>query len=87
MSQLGTDNIISEQQAFQELMQGKGSLEVPLDCKQVVVDNVQLKYWMDPPSEKQDFIVPVYEFTGTCLDKNGNTLEDFTGWTPALSTN
>jgi len=87
MSSLGADNIISEQQAFQELTQGKGSLDVPLDCQQVVVEQVQLKYWLDPPSEKQEFIVPVYEFTGTCLDKNGNTLEDFTGWTPALSTN
>jgi hypothetical protein len=87
MSPLGQDNIISEQQAFQELMQGKGSIELPLDCRMVLVNQVQLKYWLDPPSEKQDFIVPVYEFTGTCLDKNGNTLENFTGWTPALSTN
>jgi hypothetical protein len=87
LSPLGTDNIISEQQAFQELTQGKGSVDIPLDCRQVVVEQVQLKYWLDPPSEEQDYAVPVYEFTGTCLDKNGNTLEDFTGWTPALSTN
>ncbi|MCJ7514800.1 MAG: hypothetical protein MUO89_02355 [Dehalococcoidia bacterium] len=87
LSSLGTDSIISQKQAYEELLQGKGSLEVPLDCKKVVVNRVQLKYWLDPPSEKQDFIVPVYEFTGTCLDKNGNTLEDFTGWTPALATN
>jgi hypothetical protein len=85
VSPLGTDNIISEQQAFQDLIQGKGSLEVPVECKQVVVDKVQLKYWLDPPSEKQDYAVPVYEFTGKCLDKNGRTLESFTGWTPALS--
>ena len=39
----------------------------------------------DPPSEQQDYAVPVYEFTGECLDKNGKTLEDFTAWTPALS--
>jgi len=87
MSPLGTDDIISPWQAFEDLTKGKGSIELPLDCRMVLVDQVQLKYWLDPPSEKQDFIVPVYEFTGTCLDKNGNTLEDFTGWTPALSTN
>jgi len=87
MSPLGADNIISEQQAYQDLIQGKGSLDVPLDCQKVVVEQVQLKYWLDPPSEKQDYAVPVYEFTGECLDKNGKTLEDFTGWTPALSTN
>jgi len=87
MSPLGTDNIISERQAYDELIQGKGSLDVPLDCRQVVVEQVQLKYWLDPTSEKQDYAVPVYEFKGQCLDKNGHTLEDFTGWTPALTTN
>ncbi|MGB8706779.1 MAG: hypothetical protein WCD72_02360 [Dehalococcoidia bacterium] len=87
MSPLGTDNIISEKQAYQDLIQGKGSLDVALDCRQVVVEQVQLKYWLDPPSEKQYYAAPVYEFTGQCLDKNGNHLEDFTGWTPALSTN
>jgi hypothetical protein len=87
MSSLSTANIISENQAFQDLIQGKGSLDVPLDCRQVVVEQVQLKYWLDPPSEKQDYALPVYEFTGQCLDKNGNHLEDFTGWTPALPTN
>jgi len=82
----GKENIISEQQAFQELTQGKGSIELPLDCRQVVVEQVQLKYWLDPPSEKQDYAVPVYEFKGQCQDKNGKTLEDFTGWAPALYT-
>jgi hypothetical protein len=87
MSPLTTDMIISEEQAFQNLVSGKGSLEIPLDCRQVVVNHVQLKYWLDPTSEEQDYTVPVYEFTGTCLDKNGKTLEDFTGWSPALPTN
>jgi hypothetical protein len=87
MSVQTTDMIISEEQAFQNLISGKGSLEVPLDCRQVVVNQVQLKYWLDPTSEEQDYTVPVYEFTGTCLDKNGQTLEDFTGWAPALPTN
>jgi hypothetical protein len=82
-----TDMIISEERAFQNLINGKGSLEIPLDCRQVVVKDVQLKYWLDPPSEEQYYAVPVYEFTGTCLDKNGQTLEDFTGWSPALPTN
>jgi hypothetical protein len=84
-SPLGADNIISEQQAFQALTQGKGSIELPLDCRQVVVEQVQLKYWLDPPSEKQNYAVPVYEFKGQCQDKNGHTLENFTGWAPALS--
>lgn len=87
VSPLRTDNIISVEQAFHALVVGQGSLEVPLDCTKVVVDRIQLKYWMEPPSEKQDYVLPVYEFTGTCLDQNGKPLESFTGWAPALSTN
>jgi hypothetical protein len=87
MSPLGTDNIISEKQAYQDLINGNGSLDVPLDCRQVVVEQIQLKYWLDPHSVKQDYAVPVYEFTGECLDKSGRHLEDFTAWTPALPTN
>jgi hypothetical protein len=85
VSLLRMDSIISVEQAFHALVVGEGSLEVPLDCKKVVVNRIQLKYWLDPPSEKQDYAVPVYEFTGTCLDKNEKPLESFTGWTPALS--
>jgi hypothetical protein len=40
-----------------------------------------------PPFGKADSVLAVYEFTGTCLDKNGRTFEDFTGWAPALPTN
>ena len=49
------------------------------------MEQVQLKYWLDSPSEEQDYAVPVYEFKGQCQDKNGKTLEDFTGWAPALA--
>jgi hypothetical protein len=87
VSLLRVDSIISVEQAFHALVVGEGSLDVPLDCRKVVVEQVQLKYWLDPPSEKQDYVLPVYEFTGTCLDKNDKPLESFTGWTPALSTN
>jgi len=85
VSLLRADSVISVEQAFHALVVGEGSLDVPLYCKKVVVDRVQLKYWLDPPSEKQDYVLPVYEFTGTCLDKNEKPLESFTGWAPALS--
>ena len=84
MSPISDLSIISQKQAFEDLIQGKGSLDIPLDCDQVVIENVQLKYWLDPPSEKQAYALPVYEFTGQCLDKNGRHLEDFTAWTEAL---
>ena len=80
-----TENIISQKQAYDALIQGEGSLDIPLNCEQVVVEDVQLKYWINPPSEKQDYAVPVYEFTGRCLDKSGRHIEDFTAWTEALS--
>ncbi len=85
MTPISDQNIISQSQAYDDLIQGKGSLDIPLDCDQVVVEQVQLKYWLDAPSEEQDYAVPVYEFTGECLDENGRHLEDFTAWTPALS--
>jgi hypothetical protein len=85
MTPCTTENIISQYRAYGDLVQGKGSLDIPLDCDRVVVEQVQLKYWLDPPSEKQTYVVPVYEFTGQCLDKSGRTLEDFTAWTEALS--
>ncbi|MBC8274301.1 MAG: anti-sigma factor [Chloroflexi bacterium] len=85
MTPVYTESIISQKQAYQHLIQGEGSLDVPLDCEQVVVEDVQLKYWINPPSEKQDYAVPVYEFKGQCLDKSGRHLEDFTAWTEALS--
>jgi len=85
MSPISDHNIISQKQAYDDLIQGKGSLDIPLDCEQVVVEDVQLKYWLDPPSEMQTHALPVYEFTGQCLDENGRHLEDFTAWTPALS--
>jgi len=78
------ENIISQKQAYEYLIQGKGSLDIPLDCDRVVVEHVQLKYWIDPPSDRQVYALPVYEFTGQCLDKNGRHLEDFTAWTEAL---
>jgi hypothetical protein len=82
---ISTGSIISQKQAYDDLIQGRGSLNIPLDCGQVVIEDVQLKYWIDPPSEKQTYAVPVYEFTGQCLDESGRHLEDFTAWTEALS--
>lgn len=73
------------EQAYQELVTGKGSYHVPLDCERVVVEQVSLGYWvMESPDVRQDYVVPVYQFTGECLDKDGNYLEEFRGWCEAL---
>ena len=80
-----TGDILSEREAFYSLVKGEGSLELPLDCKQVIVTDARLVYWMNSSSEKQDYALPVYRFEGKCLDTRGETLEDFIAWTKALS--
>jgi hypothetical protein len=61
---------------------------MPVSCPNVRIDEVQLSYWIDPLSEKQDYILPVFVFKGDCLDNNGHYIEGFTAWTDAsLPTN
>jgi len=76
--------IKTPEQAYQELRSGAGSYDVPLDCEKVVVEQVYLAYWMEPLDEHQEYVVPVYEFKGKCLDKDGEYLEDFLGWCQAV---
>jgi hypothetical protein len=71
-------------QAYRELKSGAGSYDAPLDCEKVVVEQVYLAYWMESLDEHQEYAVPVYEFKGKCLDKDGSYLEDFTGWCEAV---
>lgn len=77
-------NLKSEESAYNDLISGKGSLDVPLASDKAVIKQVRLVYWINSPSEQQDYALPVYEFTGECLDKTGKHLEDFTAWTEAL---
>ncbi|MDD5312804.1 MAG: hypothetical protein PHO26_07200 [Dehalococcoidia bacterium] len=79
-----TGRVISPDEAFRELAEGGGSIDIPVNSSAVVIREVNLKLWMDPPSTKQSLAVPVYEFTGWSLDKNGRVLEGFTAWTEAL---
>jgi hypothetical protein len=82
---LSTGDILSEEDAFHNLIQGKGSIEVPMGCEEVIVQDVTLAYWMNAPSEGQDYVLPVYRFGGKCLGSRGETLEDFIAWTEALT--
>jgi len=76
--------INNPEQAYQELKSGAGSYYAPPDCEKVVVEQVYLAYWMEPLDEHQEYVVPVYEFKGKCLDKDGEYLEDFVGWCEAV---
>ncbi len=76
-------SINSPQQAYQGLIAGEGSYVVPLDCQKVVIEGVSLAYWMEACPEKQEYVAPIYEFRGKCLDEEGKYLEDFIGWSRA----
>lgn len=77
-------SIKGELEAYQDLVAGKGSYEVPRDSRTVVVEAVSLTYWMEAADETQEYAVPVYEFEGKCLDKDGEYLEDFLAWCKAV---
>lgn len=76
--------IKTPEQAYQELKSGAGYYYVPLDCEKVVVEQIYLAYWMEPLDQHQEYVVPVYEFKGKCLDNDGEYLEDFVGWCEAV---
>jgi hypothetical protein len=84
MSPIFSGKLRSEESAYNDLISGKGSLDIPLASDKVVVKQVRLVYWIKTSSEQQDYALPVYEFRGECLDKTGRHLEDFTAWTEAL---
>jgi hypothetical protein len=80
------DEVVTKtpEQAYEELKSGAASYDVSLDCEKVVVEQVYLAYWMEPLDQHQEDVVPVYEFKGKCLDRDGEYLEDFTGWCEAV---
>lgn len=79
-----TEKIKSEQSAFDDIVDNKGKVDMPVSCPNVRIDGVQLGYWLNPISEPQDYTLPVYIFKGDCLDDTGRYIEAFTAWTDAL---
>lgn len=77
--------IITSAAAYDHLLAGKGEYVVPMNCDKVVIERIRLAYYMGQLTEQQTVLLPVFEFKGKCLDKDGNYLEDFTGWTEALA--
>ena len=79
--------IKSTAEAYEDLKECKNSVGyyvLPLDCKKVVIEEIYLAYWMDPVRDRQEYVAPVYEFTGECFDEAGNSIGDFTGWVQAM---
>ncbi len=76
-------SIKAPQEAYQDLMAGKGSYVTPSECQKVVVEKISLAYWIEPAPEEQEYVVPVYEFKGKCLDGEGQYQDDLIGWVNA----
>ncbi len=74
----------SPEQALQDLRDGKGTHNTPVDCERVVLKRIYLAYWMEAASVEQEYVLPVYAFEGECLGQNGEYLEDFQGWCNAV---
>jgi len=68
---------------YEELRKGNGYYTLPPYTARVVISRVSLAYWLDTTSGKQDYLLPVYEINGECLDDAGNFLGNFNGWIEA----
>jgi hypothetical protein len=77
--------IRTSQQAYETLVRGGGSIDVPADSTVIKVRQIRLAYYADAVSEDQQYVQPVYEVIGESLDNTGRHLEDFRGWVPALT--
>jgi hypothetical protein len=53
--------------------------------KKVTIGNIIAACWLENISVPQDYIVPVYAFSGRCFDNNGKLMEDkFNWWVEAV---
>jgi hypothetical protein len=73
----------SAEQAYAELVAGKGSSRIPLRCTEITIDHITAAYWMDSLSGSQEYVVPVYEFSGNCRAAVGDILINYIGWIEA----
>jgi hypothetical protein len=76
--------IISPDSAYRNLINGQGSLDVPANTSTYNINEVDLSYWIEPYTEIQTAISPVYLFKGKSLDSRGNLIEEVDAWSSAL---
>ena len=76
--------IKSPLEAYVELKSGEGYSGVVPGSTKVVIEDVLLGYWMEPPHQVQDHVQPVYIFTGDCLNEDGEYVDAYTGYCEAL---
>ena len=82
----GKVQCIKASDACNNLMAGNAiNLSLPLNCKNVVINNIHLGYYLAPYTEGQEYVMPVYVFKGECLDSDGNFIEKFVAYVEANS--
>jgi hypothetical protein len=62
-------------QAFQEMKAAKKYV-TPVESKKAIIDKVTVDYWLESMTKGQDYIAPIYHFSGQCLDSSGKQLQD-----------
>lgn len=65
-------SIKTPEEAYEDLIAGK-SVQPPLETMldQATINEISIGYWMEPRINKQEFVLPVYAFTGTAIDSEG----------------
>ncbi len=77
-------DIVSPDTAYQDLINGRGSLDVPSNTGAYNIERVDLSYWINAFTEPQDVVLPVYIFKGEAVDRQGNRLEEVDAWSNAI---
>ena len=77
-------SIKTPEEAYEDLIAGK-SVQPPLETMldQATINEISIGYWMEQRINKQEFVLPVYAFTGTAIDSEGRE-EPFSEFVPAV---
>lgn len=61
------------EEAYKELIAGENRVQPPLEmmADRATINEISIGYWMEPRITKQEFVLPVYAFTGTVIDSEG----------------
>jgi hypothetical protein len=87
---VGSFDIISEQEAFEALIEPRTGNDMylqnirrgynlPGGCTQINIEKVSLAYI------SYHWLLPVYKFEGKCLDASGKNIGGFNGWVEAIA--
>jgi hypothetical protein len=70
--------------AYKDLQAGLGVGTYTVGCSSVVIQEVSLVYWMESIDDVQEYLLPVYLFSGECLDADGKVIGEFEAYCEAI---